>query len=180
MSTTLFRGKVIPLKCRVYGIAQRLDLTGNLTLRLANTGLFPFVAAHAQAPRLKLRNDLGRLRAKFLAVVGFGFAVFVASADLVIKTLYDQRYQSAGWILPLLVMGSWFLLLPTSTRLIVLGLGKPSYVRSIEGEMAVLAIGLPIATGHFELLGGVVAVVALVDLAGYIPILIAKGGKAFL
>ena len=105
----LYLGKFIPVELLgVYGIARSIsDLTGNLTMRFGNIVLFPFFS-HAQTPRAKLHDLLAPLRVKFLLLAAIGFAVFVATADFAIKIFYDHRYQSASWILPLLVMGSWF------------------------------------------------------------------------
>lgn len=177
----LYLGTVIPVELLgVYGIARSIsDLSGNLTMRLGNIVLFPFVASHAQTPRPNLHKLLAPLRAKFLLLVAFGFAVFVATADLAIRIFYDQRYQSASWILPLLVMGSWFSVLAYVNESIVLGLGKPSYgAASNATKLAILAIGLPLMVGLFGLLGGVV-VVALADLARYFPILIGQRRERF-
>jgi O-antigen/teichoic acid export membrane protein len=177
----LYLGKVVPIELLgVYGIARGIsDLSGNLTMRLGSVVLFPFVASHAQTPRADLHNQLAPLRAKFLLVAALGFALFVASADFAIKILYDQRYQAASWILPLLVMGSWFSVLAYVNESIVLGLGKPSYGAASNGtKLAFLAVGLPVMVGFFGLLGGV-AVVALADLARYFPILIGQRREQF-
>lgn len=177
----LYLGKVIPVELLgIYGIARSIaDLSGNLTMRLGNIVLFPFVASHARTPRANLHSVLTPLRAKFLLPAALGFAVFVATADFAIRILYDQRYQSAGWILPVLVMGSWFSVLAYVNESVVLGLGKPSYGAAANGtKLAVLAIGLPVMVGFFGLLGGVV-VVALADLARYFPILIGQRREQF-
>jgi O-antigen/teichoic acid export membrane protein len=177
----LYLGKVIPLELLgIYGIARGIsDLSGNLTMRLGNVVLFPFVAAHAQTPRATLHNELAPLRAKFLLAAGLGFALFVANADFAIKIFYDQRYQAASWILPLLVLGSWFSVLAYINESIILGLGKPSYGAASNGtKLAFLAVGLPVMVGFFGLLGGVV-VVALADLARYVPILVGQRREQF-
>jgi O-antigen/teichoic acid export membrane protein len=177
----LYLGKVIPLELLgVYGIARSIsDLSGNLTLRLGNVVLFPFVASHAQTPRAHLRDQLAPMRAKFLLAAAVGFALFVATGDLAIRILYDQRYQEARWILPVLVLGSWFSVLAYINESILLGLGKPSYGAASNGsKLAFLVVGLPVFSQMFGLLGGVV-VVALADLARYIPILIGQRREQF-
>jgi O-antigen/teichoic acid export membrane protein len=177
----LYLGKVIPLELLgVYGIARSIsDLSGNLTMRLGNVVLFPFVAAHAQTPRATLHRQLAPLRIKFLLVAALGFALFVATADLAIKLLYDQRYQAASWILPLLVLGSWFSVLAYVNESVILGLGKPSYGAASNGaKLSFLVIGLPVMVGYFGLLGGV-TVVALADLVRCIPIFIGQRRERF-
>jgi O-antigen/teichoic acid export membrane protein len=177
----LYLGKVVPLELLgIYGIARSIsDLSGNLVLRLGNIVLFPFIASHSQTPRDDLRTQLASIRLKFLLLAAFGFAVFVTSADLAIKILYDERYQEASWMLPLLILGSWFSVLAYVNESTLLGLGKPSYGAVSNGtKLAFLLIGLPIMVRSFGLLGGV-AVVALADLCRYVPILIGQRRERF-
>lgn len=177
----LYLGAVVPLELLgIYGIARSIsDLAGNLVLRLGNVVLFPFIASHSQTPRDDLRTRLTSIRMKFLLLAAFGFAVFVATADLAIKVLYDERYQEASWILPILIVGSWFSVLAYVNESTLLGLGKPSYGAASNGiKLAFLLIGLPIMVKGFGLLGGV-TVVALADLCRYVPILIGQRRERF-
>jgi len=177
----LYLGKVIPLELLgVYGIARSIsDLSGNLVLRLGNVVLFPFIASHSQTPRDELRNQLAPMRANFLLLAAFGFSLFVTMADLAIKILYDQRYLAASWMLPLLIVGSWFSVLAYVNEAILLGLGKPSYSAASNGaKLAFLVIGLPLMIKIFGLLGGVL-VVASADLWRYVPILVGQRRERF-
>jgi len=177
----LYLGKVVPLELLgVYGIARSIsDLSGNLVLKLGNVVLFPFVASHSQTPRTDLRDQLAPIRAKFLLLAAFGFSLFATSADLAIRILYDQRYQAASWMLPVLIVGSWFSVLAYVNESILLGLGKPSYSAASNGvKLAFLAIGLPVMVKTSGLLGGVM-VVALADLCRYVPILIGQRRERF-
>jgi O-antigen/teichoic acid export membrane protein len=126
-----------------------------------------------------LRDQLASIRAKFLLLAVVGFSFFVATADLAIKVLYDERYLAASWMLPLLVVGSWFSVLAYVNESILLGLGKPSYSAVSNGaKLAFLLIGLPLMVKTFGLLGGV-TVVALADLCRYVPILIGQRRERF-
>jgi O-antigen/teichoic acid export membrane protein len=177
----LYLGRVVPLELLgVYGIARSIsDLSGNLVLRLGNIVLFPFIASHSQTPRADLRNRLTSMRAKFLLFAAFGFSLFVATADFAIMILYDQRYHAASWMLPLLILGSWFSVLAYVNESILLGLGKPSYSAVANGaKLAFLVIGMPLMVLVFGLLGGVM-VVALADLCRYVPILIGQRRERF-
>jgi O-antigen/teichoic acid export membrane protein len=177
----LYLGKVVPLELLgVYGIARSIsDLSGNLVLQLGNVVLFPFVASHSQTPRTDLRNRLAPIRAKFLLLAAFGFSLFATTADLAIRILYDQRYQAASWMLPVLIVGSWFSVLAYVNESTLLGLGKPSYSAASNGlKLAFLAIGLPVMVKISGLLGGVM-VVALADLCRYVPILIGQRRERF-
>ena len=106
----LYLGKVIPLELLgVYGIARTFsDLSSMLVLSLGHTVLFPFISSHIQELRATLRERVGSICTKFLLVAAVGISLFVTSADWIIKILYDQRYQAAGWMMPVLIIGSWF------------------------------------------------------------------------
>jgi O-antigen/teichoic acid export membrane protein len=167
----LYLGKVVPLELLgIYGIARSIsDLTGNLVLRLGSVVLFPFVASQSHVPRADLVRQLSPLRAKFLLLAGFGFSLFIATADLLIKIVYDERYHAATWILPVLILGSWFTVLATINESTLLGLGKPSYAAVANSlKLLFLLIGLSLGTISYGLLGGVI-VVASADLCRYFP-----------
>jgi O-antigen/teichoic acid export membrane protein len=173
--------KVVPLEIfGIYGIARSIsDLSGNLVLRLGNVVLFPFIAAHFQMPRAELRQQIAKIRVRFLLLAGFGFSFFVATGDLAIKLLYDERYHAATWILPILTIGSWFSVLTTLNEYKLLGLGKPSYAGLANLiKLLFLVIGLPLSAKFYGLVGGVV-VVALSDLCRYIPLLVGQFRERF-
>lgn len=177
----LYFGKVIPIDLLgVYGIARSIsDLTGSLVSRLGNSVLFPFIAAHSQLSRAELREQLAPTRAKFLLAAAVGFSLFVSTADLIIRALYDARYQSAAWILPILVIGSWLSLLTTINKSTLLGLGKPSYSATSNGlKFLFLLPGLMISIPTYGLLGGVI-VIASADLCRYVPILVGQRRERF-
>jgi O-antigen/teichoic acid export membrane protein len=177
----LYLGKVIPLELLgIYGIARSIsDLTGNLVLHLGSIVLFPFVASQSHLPRAELVRYLRPLRARFLLLAAFGFALFAATGDLLIKLVYDERYQAATWILPVLILGSWFTVLATINESALLGIGKPSYAALANSlKLLFLLIGLSLATSGYGLLGGVV-VVAAADLCRYFPTLIGQIRERF-
>jgi O-antigen/teichoic acid export membrane protein len=177
----LYLAKVVPLQILgVYGIARSIsELLGIVVLRLGNYVLFPLIASHSQMPRDELRAQLTSIRAKFMLVAAIGFSLFAATADLPIKILYDERYQAAGWMLPILIIGSWFTILAVINESTLLGLGKPSYSAISNGlKFAFLLIGLPLLTTVYGVLGGVI-VVALADLCRYIPIFVGQRQERF-
>jgi O-antigen/teichoic acid export membrane protein len=177
----LYLGKVVPLELLgIYGIARSIsDLTGNLVLRLGSVVLFPFVASQSHVPRADLVQQLTPLRAKFLLLTGFGFSLFIATADLLIRLFFDERYHEATWILPVLILGSWFTVLATINESTLLGLGKPSYAAiSNSLKLLFLLIGLSLGTSSYGLLGGVI-VVASADLLRYVPTLLGQVRERF-
>jgi O-antigen/teichoic acid export membrane protein len=177
----LYLAKVVSLEMLgVYGIARTIaEALGMMVLRLGTNVLFPFIASHSQMPRADLHEQLGRIRVRSLLLAGFGFSVIAATADLPIKLLYDERYQAASWMLPLLIIGSWFSVLAYVNEATLLGLGKPIYTAiSNLSKFAFLLIGIPLSVMYFGLFGGIVVVV-LSDLFRYFPILIGQRREHF-
>ncbi len=177
----LFLAKVISLEMLgVYGIARSLaDALGAMVLRFGTHVLFPFIASHSQLPRAELHQQLGRIRKRSLLLAAIGFSAIAAMADLPIKLLYDERYQAANWMLPLLIIGSWFSLLAYLNESTLLGLGKPSYIAiSNIAKFVFLLVALPLGVTYFALPGGIVVVV-LSDLFRYFPILLGLRRERF-
>jgi O-antigen/teichoic acid export membrane protein len=177
----LYLGTVVPFQILgIYGIARAIaDLSSNLVLRLGSVVVFPFIASHSEAPRTDLRKQLAPIRLKSMMLAAVGFSLFVVGADLIIKILYDKRYQEASWMLPVLISGSWFSVLSHLNESTLLGLGKPSYGALSNGSKFVfLLIGLPVSariSGVF----GCVTVIALSDLFRYFPILFGQKKEQF-
>jgi O-antigen/teichoic acid export membrane protein len=170
----LYLAKVLTLQViGVYGIARSIaDMLSTMVQRLGNHVLFPFIASHSATPRFELRQQLILVRAQFLMAAGGGVSLLVATADLPIRVLYDARYQAAGWMLPLLIIGSWFSVLAYVNESTLLGLGKPLYGAVANGiKFAFLVIALPLSVMSFGLAGGIIVMV-LADLFRYLPILV--------
>jgi O-antigen/teichoic acid export membrane protein len=172
----LYLPRHIPLELvGVYGIARSLsELVVTTVLQLGSIVLFPFIASHSQIPRAELRGRLISIRASFFLLAAFGLSLFAATADIAIKIVYDQRYQAAGWILPILIIGSWFSIIANVNESTLLGLGKPSYgAISNSLKFAFLLIGVPLGVKLYGLIG-VIVIVASSDLCRYIPIFIGQ------
>ena len=168
----LYFAKVIPLELLgVYGIARSMsDLLGLLGSRLASGVVFPFVSSHSNVPRTSLREELAPIRVRFLLLAALGCSLLIATADLAIKILYDQRYQAAGWILPVLVVASWFSIVTNLNESMLLGLGAPSYMAiSNSLKFVLLLFGLPLSF-KFGGLVGAVTVLPLVEACRYVPL----------
>jgi O-antigen/teichoic acid export membrane protein len=164
----------------IYGITRSIaDLMGGAVLRFASQVLFPFIASHLEMPRAELRQQLASIRLKFFLLTAFGFSLFSATADLAIRILYDQRYQAAAWMLPVLITGSWFSIMANVNEATLLGLGKPSYSAfSNSARLVYLLIGLPLSVKIYGLFGGLV-VITSADLFRYIPIAVGQMRERF-
>ena len=177
----LYLGKVVPLEILgVYGIARTFsELISGMVLNLGHTVLFPFITAHSDVPRADFRAQVTPMRRKFLLLAALGISFLVATGDLVIKVLYDERYQAAGWMLPVLTIGSWFSILANLNELTLLGLGKPSFNAMANClKFAFILVGLPLSVNIYGLLGGIF-VVAISDLCRYIPVFIGQRRERF-
>jgi len=177
----LFLAKEVPFELLgVYGISRSIsELLGMLFLRLGNVVLFPFIASHSRTPRAVLRKELAPIRARFLLAAAVVFSLFAATADLAITIIYDERYRAATWMLPVLVIGSWFTILANINESTLLGLGRPSYTALSNGaKFALMLIALPFSLRSSGLLG-CVTVIALIDIARYVPILLGQRREGF-
>jgi O-antigen/teichoic acid export membrane protein len=177
----LYFAKVVPLQVLgIYGIARSLsDLFGNTATQLGNSVIFPFISSHADQPRETLRRELVTIRGKFLALVALGCSFFIATADLVIKLLYDQRYYAAAWMVPVLTLGAWFSMLATTNESTLLGLGAPSYTAVANSvRFFILVVGIPLS---LKLKGFHAAVVTLVlvEVCRYAPVYIGQRRQRF-
>jgi O-antigen/teichoic acid export membrane protein len=169
----LYLAKIVPLELfGVYGIARNIsELLYSLIMRLGNMVVFPFIASHSHMPRAELRKQLVSIRFKFCLIASLGCSISAATADLMIRILYDQRYHAAGWMLPLLVTGLWFSTICSLNESALVGFGRPAYSAVANAlKFTWLLVGLPLAFTKFGFLGAIV-VVAASDLCRY-PVLI--------
>jgi O-antigen/teichoic acid export membrane protein len=177
----LYFAKVVPLQVLgIYGIARSLsDLFGITATHLGNSVIFPFIASHADQPRETLRRELVTIRGKFLGLVALGCSLFIATADLGIKLLYDQRYYAAAWMVPLLALGAWFSMLATTNESTLLGLGAPSYTAIANSvRFLVMVVVLPLSLKFKGLYGAIVTLV-LVEVCRYVPVYIGQRRQRF-
>ena len=141
----------------IYSIARSMaDMLSNFVTRTSNMVLFPAVAAmQASAPEVRAR--LLRSRRTMLLLVAIGLAGFVAISDLVILKLYDDRYEQAAIMLPLMLLGVWVAVLCTVNDSVMLGTAKPAYPAIANAaKLATYIIGVPIAFQHYGLLAALI------------------------
>jgi len=177
----LYLAKLIPLQLfGVYGIARNFsELLTTLVQRLGSYIIFPFIASHSKITRAELHEQLAPIRLRFIMVVALGLSLFAATADLVITILYDQRYRAAAWMLPVLIVGTWFAILSTINESSLLGVGRPNYsVFGNSAKFGFLVIGLILGVTHYGVLGGVV-VVAFSEIFRYFAMLIGQRREQF-
>jgi O-antigen/teichoic acid export membrane protein len=177
----LYLAKVIPFATLgVYSVARSFsDMLGQLAMRLGSTVVFPLVSSSFDTPRHQLREQLASMRLIFLVGVALALSFLAATGDLLVEALYDQRYQAAGWMFSVLVIGTWFSILCNLNEPTLLGFGKSAYGAVANSlKFSWLLIGLPIGFMKGGVLGAVM-VVAVSDLFRYGPIFIGQIRERF-
>ena len=177
----LYFGKVVPIELLgVYGVARTIaEAISALVGRINNMVTVPFFASHSELPRADLRQQMKSIRATFLLVAAFGFSILVATADLLVRLMYDHRYQDAGWMLSVMLIGKWFSTLSYINEATLIGFSKPSYgAYSFAIKFVALLVGLPLAFASYGILGAIIFV-AVSETLRYIPLLIGQTRERF-
>lgn len=168
----LILGKLLPLEVLgVYIVAFTLaDVPTQLMQAVGGKVMFPVMSQYAHLERASLRAKILQKRWLLLmALVGL-VTFLVCFGDLVILSLYDQRYTDASWMLPILALGLWPFLLSVSIDRVLFAIGKPASVAFGNFlKFFYMIVGLPIG---FSLLGefGAVLVVAFNALPFYLAV----------
>ena len=146
----------------VYGLARNIaDLPIVLVSRLGLLIIFPVIAANRGGIAGTEQEDLARMRRRCLLLLAFGIATVMAWSDRAVMMLYDRRYHEAGWMLFLLLAGSWMGVLSVFSEAAVLGCGKPQFVSYANIiRVTVMIIGLPSGFAAWGLPGAVLALPA--------------------
>jgi O-antigen/teichoic acid export membrane protein len=172
-SDRMILGKLVSLRTLgLYGIAFALsDIPRQVILSFCANIVFPFVSKLVHLPRTEFFALVLQYRQTVLLAAAGLLAIVVTSGDLFIVHVYDSRYHSAAWIVPILAVGLWHTLLYTTTNSCLFAVGKPQYVVGGYLCSSIAIIGfLPVAFHQWGLLGAVWTV-ALSDLPMYFVIL---------
>lgn len=171
----LYLAQAIPLQMLgIYGVARTLaDTVSLFVARVGNVLIFPMIAAAGHSTEI-LREKIQKSRFHVLAAAALAVSAFVASGDVIVFFLYDQRYHAAAAMLPVLALGVWFSILCTFSDSILLGIGRPIYgAIGNTTKLVWLLVGLPLATIRYGI-GGAVCVIAAVDMVRYGPLWMAQ------
>lgn len=154
----LYFAKQIPLALLgVYAIARSMaDMLTNLVDKTGNMILFPHVASmQSTAPEVRAR--LLHSRRTMILLLALGLACFVAISDVVIRLLYDSRYETAAEILPLLLLGVWVSVLCKVNDSVLLGMAQPAYTAVANAaKLTTFVVGVPIAFHYYGLMAAIV------------------------
>ncbi len=152
----------------VYTIAYTLaNLPRQVIKQLSYKVIFPTISNQTELPRSTLRAKIIQQRKLLLMGCAVMLAALVTVGDLVIGTLYDDRYLQATWMMPILCSGIWFSLLFYTISPALLAIGKPLYLaQSNLARFMMIGLGLPIVYYNFGLISAIV-VIAFGDLPLY-------------
>jgi O-antigen/teichoic acid export membrane protein len=171
-SDRLILGKLLTLEMLgVYTIAFVLaDLPKALMQAVMNKVVFPVISKQLDLPRSQLRENILDKRKLLLLLISLPLALLVCFGDQLILSLYDQRYEQASWMLPILTLGMWPFILHTSINKALFAIGKPLYIAlGNVFKLLYMVILLPLAFSGLGILGAIV-VVAFNDIPSYIVV----------
>jgi O-antigen/teichoic acid export membrane protein len=146
----------------VYNIAFTVsDIPRQVIQQFSFRIALPFIARMQHLPRDEFRKRVLRYRFFALAAGALILATVVVCGGPLVVALYDARYQSAQWIVPILALGLWHTLLYNTTGNILFAIGKPAYNAIGTGLFcASMYLALPVAFHYFGLRGAVISIAA--------------------
>jgi len=110
----------------IYAVAYTLsDVPRQVMRKLNQQVLLPEICRQLEAYPEHLRDFILKRRKLLLTALGFGISLMVAFGDLVIKFLFDDRYDQGAWILPLMSTGLWISALAITADPALYAIGKP-------------------------------------------------------
>lgn len=160
---------VLPLALvGVYSVARTFaDALGQLAQRAGAFVVFPRLAAMGDE-RGEAAERLRSKRFRVLALAAAATALAIAGSDQFILLIYDSRYHAAAFMLPILLMGTWFGVLNAFADAMLMGCGKPA--RTAQGnavKFAVLLGLLPLAIARGSVLEALLVLI-LAELARWV------------
>ncbi len=169
-SDRLILGKLLSFQTLgVYTVAYTLaNIPKEVIKKLSYRVIFPAISSQVDLPRSSLRDKILRQRKLIMMGSAVGLAALTTVGDLIIGTLYDNRYAEATWMMPILCCGIWFSLLFYTISPALLAIGKPLYsAQSNLARFVMIGVVLPLAFFRFGIPGGII-VISLSDFPLYI------------
>lgn len=144
------------------------DLPRSVTVALSGKVIMPAISKIADLPRPEIRTKICRKRMPVLLVMAAGVTLIATFGDWIIELLYDERYQQAAWMLPVLALGVWPRLLCNTNEPALFSLGRPQYSAAANlARFLFTVVGIWVGHSLFGLPGAVIGV-ALNDLCYYL------------
>jgi O-antigen/teichoic acid export membrane protein len=109
-----------------YGIAITLaEIPRALTSSISTRVIFPAFSRLIDADSTSFREKILKNRRHVLLGGAVGLAFFVSLGDIIVRVLYDSRYEAAAWMVPVLAIGSWPIILALTIDPALYALGRP-------------------------------------------------------
>ncbi|MEA5541401.1 oligosaccharide flippase family protein [Limnoraphis robusta Tam1] len=152
----------------VYTVAFTFaDLPRQIVHRISQQIMFPVISKYADLDRPSLRAKILQKRKLLLMGLAVMVTVLASFGDIIIEILYDERYQEAGWMLPILAVGLWPLLLSATIDRALYAIGNPKSVAF--GHSLKFLYMITVLPAGYKLFGivGAITVIAFNDLPSY-------------
>jgi O-antigen/teichoic acid export membrane protein len=161
-SDRLVFGKLVPLAVLgVYSVGAMIAAMPAVLLgRMASSVFFP-VYSRVRESGQDLREVFVRVRRPVLLLAGWSIAGFAGGGAAVVRLLYDQRYDQAGWIIQLLALAGWFTVLESTNNAVLLARGEAHWTAAgggakLIGMLLLIPAGYALA-GFHGAVGGLAA-----------------------
>ncbi|MCP5057508.1 MAG: oligosaccharide flippase family protein [bacterium] len=145
----------------VYSIAAMLAaLPAILVNSVGTLAVFPALSRSRQTSG-DFSSAYARARRPIVALGGLIVASILVAANPLISILYDPRYADTGWMLQVLIVGTWFRILESPPRAALLALGETHWLAALNGvKLVSVVVGLPVGFTLGGIAGGLGALVA--------------------
>lgn len=123
-----------------------------IILRVGSSVLFPLYSRHINSGK-PLREIFDRVRQPTIVGGGISMVWLFGCGPSILKTLYDERYSDAGWMIQYIAVGAWFQLLSAATGAAALASGKPNVIAWCNlGKLIGMVLFIPIGfwIGKFQ------------------------------
>jgi O-antigen/teichoic acid export membrane protein len=147
----LLLGHMVPLdELGVYGTAQQLSaLPMTIFVMMAGAIVYPVISAAVRSDPTSVGALTGRIREVLLPCGLFMILGLALLAPAFFRTLYDELYAEASWIVVALMVPLWFLLLTQSADRTLMALGDTRALAvcnaaSLAGKIAGCLVGFRI------------------------------------
>ena len=132
--------------------------------------LLPIFSNYNNLERSAFRKKILRKRWWILWAMMIMIVVITCFGDFFVLQLYDNRYQDAAWMLPILSLGFWPMILNLSINSVLLVIGKPVYTTIGNFLMFIyMLVFIPLGYTSIGALGAII-VVAFNDIPNYLVI----------
>lgn len=166
----LMLAKLFPIALfGVYQLTVNLsEIPRQMAIALSGKVIFPSISKIIDQPKNIVIEKLIKGRHWLLISFMVLMAFMISMGDVIIKTLYDQRYSEGSWMLPILAIGLWPRLLAHTSEPYLFAIGRVQYIT--YGNITRLlftVIGITVGFYYFQFPGAVIGV-SLNDLSYYV------------